>query len=91
MRAPKESAPPASQDGKRRPVFVAREGEVSASVWTRTHPVRGELLTFYSVSLERSYRDAAGQYRYTKNFDSECLGRLIAVIQRSAEEWNPCR
>jgi hypothetical protein len=42
-------------------------------------------MTFYSVSLERSYRDAAGQYRYTRNFDGECLGRLVAVIQKAAE------
>jgi hypothetical protein len=81
--APKEEAQSASE--KRRPMQTFRENDVSASVWARQHMIRGQLMTFYSVSLERSYRDAAGQYRYTRNFDGECLGRLVAVIQKAAE------
>jgi hypothetical protein len=82
--APK-TAPPAPQDEKRRPIQSFREDDVSASVWARQHMVRGQLLTFYSVTLERSYRDNTGQYRYTKIFDGDCLGRLAAVIQKAAE------
>jgi hypothetical protein len=83
--APTEAAPTVSPDEKRRPIQSFREDDVSASVWARQHMVRGQLLTFYSVTLERSYRDNTGQYRYTKIFDGDCLGRLAAVIQKAAE------
>jgi hypothetical protein len=81
--APKDLAQPASE--KRRPLKTFRELDVSASVWGRDVMIRGEVETFFSVSLERSYRDASGQYRYTRSFDSECLGRLVAVIQKASE------
>jgi hypothetical protein len=50
--APKEAASTVSPDEKRRPIQSFREDDVSASVWARQHLVRGQLMTFYSVSLE---------------------------------------
>lgn len=47
--------------------------------------VRGQMMTFYSITCERSYRDNTGQYRYTKTFDADSLGNLVAVIQKASE------
>lgn len=80
-----KDAAPAPQDVKRRPIQSFREGDVSASVWAREVLVKGKPATFHSVSVERSYRDRDGAYRYTRNFDASDLGALMSVIQRSAE------
>lgn len=83
--AAKEAAP-APQDAKRRPIQSFREGDVSASIWTKViEHHAGPPTTFCSLSVERSYRDRDGTYRYTKNFNASDLGALVTVIQRSAE------
>lgn len=74
----------ASHDAKRRPMHF-READVSAAVWSREVPVNGEPVTFYSVSLERAYRDRDGARQYSKSFDPDDLGALVTVIQRAAE------
>jgi hypothetical protein len=84
----KEAAPaaaPASPDAKRTPIKTIRVEDVSASVWTRQHPVQGETRTFYSVTLERSYKDRDGAYRYTKSFDADDLGKVVAACQQASE------
>jgi hypothetical protein len=81
-----ESAHAASHDAKRRPVFITREGDVSASVWARSVVRHGQGVTFYSVTFERSYKDRDGTWRYTKSFDAEDLGTLVTVVKRAAEQ-----
>ena len=80
---------PASE--KRRPIESIRIGDVSASIWSRLHQVRGELKTFYSLTLERSFRDRTGSYQYTKSFDPDSLGSLVAVIQKADEYFQRLR
>ena len=41
--------------------------------------------TFYSVSFSRSYKSASGDWRYTKNFDREDLGKIVTLCQQAAE------
>jgi len=74
-----------SQEEKRRPVQTYRADDVSASIWVREHLVRGQITKFWSVTLERSYKDAAGQWRYTKTFDSDSLGGVVSLCQQASE------
>lgn len=78
----------ASHDAKRRPLTTLRQGDVSASVWARDHQVRGERTRFYSVTFERSYKDATGKYCYTRSFDPDDLGALMALCQQAGEYVN---
>lgn len=80
-----QDAASASTDAKRKPIQTVRIGDVSASIWARDHQVRGAMRTFYSVTLERSFRDRDGAYRYTKSFDPDSLGTLVGVIQKADE------
>lgn len=48
------------------PVARIRVGNVSASVWAR----QTEKRTFYSVTLERSYRDAQDKWHSTSSLDA---------------------
>jgi hypothetical protein len=80
----KEAAAPAPAD-KRRPITIIRQGDVSASVWSRDHLVRGEMTRFYSVTFERSYKDSTGKYCYTRSFNPDDLGTLMGLCQRVME------
>jgi len=59
--------------------------EVSASVFSRSFPVKGESRTFYSVSFSRSYRDPQGARKYVKTFDLQHLGKVVTVAQQADE------
>lgn len=82
--APAENAADGQMAAKG-PVKVFVLDDVSASVFARLVPVRGEERTFYSVSFSRSYRDSNGSRRYVKTFNLEDLGKVVAVAQQSDE------
>ena len=75
----------ASQDAKRRPIKTIRVGDCSASIWAREYARNDTMQVFYSVTLERSYRDAGGQYRYTKTFDPPSLPQVVSLCQQAQE------
>jgi len=79
--AKKPSATAAPQEARRGPAKQFRIDDVSASVFARERNGR----TFHSVSFTRSYKDRDGQWRYTKNFDVEDLGKVVTVTQQAAE------
>jgi hypothetical protein len=73
------------QTAAKGPVKIFKLDDVSASVFARLVPVRGEERTFYSVSFSRSYRDSGGSRKYVKTFNLEDLGKVVAVSQQSDE------
>ena len=75
----------APQDAKRRPIRTLREGDCSASIWAREYMRGNTMQVFYSVTLERSYRDAGGQYKYTKTFDPPSLPQVVSLCQQAQE------
>ena len=72
----------ATQNG---PLRVFLIDDVSASVFSREHQVRGEPQTFYSVSFSRSYKDVQGARKYVKTFNPEDLGKITALAQQASE------
>jgi hypothetical protein len=64
---------------------VFRIDDVSSSVFARDRQIRGESRTFYSVTFSRSYKDSAGQWRYTKWFDLDDLGSVVTVAQQASD------
>lgn len=83
--APAKQEQIASQDVKRKPVATIRADDCSASVWAREHVVQGTPKTFYSVTLQRSYKDRDGAWKYTKSFDAESLGKIVSLCQQASE------
>ena len=79
---------PASQDAKRRPLKSFALNGVSASVWARDHEVRGEARRFFSVTFERSYRDATGKTAYSRSMNPEDLGPMMSLCQQAGEFIN---
>lgn len=62
-----------------------RIDDVSVSIWSREVMYQGAMTAFYSFTFERSYKDAAGQYRYTKTFDLGDLGKIVTLCQQASE------
>lgn len=77
----KERKSESPADERNLPINVFRIDDVSASIFSRTYSDR----TFYSVSFSRSYKSASGDWRYTKNFDREDLGKIVTLCQQAAE------
>lgn len=77
-----KDAATASTDTKRRPVKVFVVEDVAASIFAREYNGR----VYHGVSFTRWYKDSKGERRYTKSFDVEDLGKVIAVAQQ-ASEW----
>jgi len=70
---------------KNPPIQTYREGDVSVSIWSREVATKTATRTFYSCSFERSYKDASGDWRYTRYFGLDDLGKLITLAQRASE------
>jgi hypothetical protein len=75
----------ASPDAKRRPIKTIRVDDCSASIWARTTMIQGESRTFLSITLERSYKDRDGTWRYVKSFDPDSLGKVVSLCQQTSE------
>lgn len=67
------------------PVKVFRIEDVSASLFARERQVQGQPRTFYSVSFSRSYKASTGEWKYTKNFDMEDLGKIVGLCKEVEE------
>jgi hypothetical protein len=85
---PVETVAAAPQDAKRRPLKTFTIGDVHASVWGRDHMVKGQSMRFYSVSFERSYRDATGKTAYSRSMNPDDLGALMSLCQQAGEYVN---
>jgi hypothetical protein len=75
----------ASKDAKRGPYKTLRVEDCSTSIWTRDVQVQGEPRRFYSVTFERSFKGRDGAWNYTKSFDPDSLGRIVALCQQASE------
>jgi hypothetical protein len=89
-RKPEEPVPEtnpanASLDAKRRPLRTIRVDDCSASIWAREYVVQGQPKLFYTVMLERSYKDRDGLWKYSRSFDPESLGKIVALCQQASE------
>ena len=69
---------PATETSKP-PVAKLRIGLIGASIWERT-TLTG---TFHSVSFERRYRDAAGNWQTTHSYDTDDLLVLAKLADQA--------
>jgi hypothetical protein len=88
---PVETAAPAAlapQDAKHRPLKSFTMGDVHASVWARDHVVKGQPRRYFSITFERSYRDATGKTAYSRSMNPDDLGALMTLCQQAGEYVN---
>jgi hypothetical protein len=81
----------ATTDPVNGPIKVFRLDDVSVSLIARERSFQGRPAVFYSASFSRSYKDAAGERKYTKNFDAEDLGKVAELCKMAADHLNGLR
>ena len=82
------NAAPVSQDAKLQTSGGSPRGRLFSNIWAREFPVQGKQKTFYSVTLERSYKDRDGAWKYTKSFDADSLGKVVSLCQQASVTIN---
>jgi hypothetical protein len=66
-----------------------RAGAISATVWkNETKSKTGEDIAYYTVSIERSYKDKNDQWQTTQSFRVNDLPRLALVVNKAYEYLN---
>ena len=69
-----------------RPEKSFRIGAVRASVWKNTRENKdGKTFETRTVSLDRSYKDQAGNYKSTNSFNPNEIPKAILLLQRAYE------
>ena len=73
----------ATDTEKDAPVFKARLGRVSVSVWeNQGENAGGETTVFHTVKLERSYKDKDDKWQSTSVLTGTDVSLAIALLQK---------
>jgi hypothetical protein len=67
------------------PEIKFRAGGISATVWQNSIEKDGEKSSFNTISLDRAYKDKAGNWQTTNSFRPNDLPRLSLVAQKAYE------
>ena len=57
-------------------------GPISASIWANTKVVNGETVKFYSVTINKAYKDGE-DWKYTDSFNIEDLPKVALVANEA--------
>ena len=69
------------------PVQRFKAGAVSATVWTNDRITKsGEPAAYFSISLDRAYKDKEGEWKHVNSFRVNDLPKASLVLQK-AYEW----
>ncbi|PIN80153.1 hypothetical protein COV11_04520 [Candidatus Woesearchaeota archaeon CG10_big_fil_rev_8_21_14_0_10_30_7] len=60
-------------------------GAISATVWKNTQQKDGKEFDFFSVSLQRSYKDQAGAWKHTTSLRSNDVPKAKLVLDKAWE------
>lgn len=80
-----ENKPLAASPAANAPIKTFRIEDVSVGIFARERQYQGVPTVFYSASFSRSYKDAAGERKFTKSFDLDDLGKVVELSQRASE------
>jgi hypothetical protein len=70
-------------EAKPQPVFKSQLSSLQLAVWANSHEVEGETRTFYTINLERNYRDKHDEWHKTTQLRERDIGPAIALLQRA--------
>lgn len=57
-------------------------GPVSASIWAKAKTVEGEMVKFYSVSIDKAYKDG-DEWKHGNSFAAEDLPKVALVTNEA--------
>ena len=57
-------------------------GSITASIWANTKVVTGETVKFYSVTINKAYKEGE-EWKYTNSFNIEDLPKVALVANEA--------
>ena len=73
-------------NNKNRPVMKWRVGAISVGVFENSgQDWNGEAVTFYSVQIQRSFKDRRGEWQNTNNLNVSDIPRAILLLLKVHE------
>lgn len=60
-----------------------RSGGVVATIWKNEKEKDGKKMEFYTINIERSYKDKNDEWATTNSYKSNDLHKVISVCQKS--------
>jgi len=71
---------------KNTPIKKFKAGAISATIWeNQTKNNKGETISYKSVSFERNYKDASGEWQTTNSLRIADLPKAVLVLNKAYE------
>jgi len=71
---------------KNQPVKKFKAGAISATVWeNQAQNQKGELISFKSISFDRNYKDANGEWQRTNSLRTSDIPKAVLVLSKAYE------
>lgn len=74
-----------NQTQKQRPIKKIRAGAISANVWRNTAMKGTQKMEFYSITVERNYKNKQDQWASTNSFRQNDLPKVQLVLAQAYE------
>jgi len=62
-----------------------RAGAVSATIWKNERQDNGKVFAFHTISLERGYKDKAGEWKSTSSLRTADLPKASLILGKAYE------
>lgn len=66
-----------------KPVLKLQCGNIQGAVWENSKTIGDSVEKWYSLSIEKSYKDAKGEWKKTTNFMIDDLPKVREVVVRA--------
>jgi hypothetical protein len=74
------------KENKNMPVKKFKAGAISATIWeNQAQNQKGEVISFKSVSFDRTYKDANGEWQKSNSLRATDLPKAVLVLSKAYE------
>jgi hypothetical protein len=71
---------------KNPPIKKFKAGAISAAVWeNQAQNNKGEVISFKSISFDRNYKDANGEWQKTNSLRTSDIPKAVLVLSKAYE------
>lgn len=74
-----------SDDKKNQPEKKFRIGNMTATIWKNTNQKDGKEIAFYTVSLQRSYKDKDNNWKNTDSMRNNDIPKAVLALNKAYE------
>jgi len=68
-----------------KPIQKFKAGGVNAAIWSNEADINGEKIDIKSITLQRAYKDKAGEWKNTSSLKATDLPKAMVVLGKAYE------